>query len=102
MKKLHFRALLTALLIASTMLPLVACTVKDVSEETTDVVRAEQTNPESESETEAPVDPIDPAVFGEADITSVCDDGSILSTYNEKTAADFEGALYESPCREAR
>ena len=57
------------------------------TESSTDTV----TEPETEPETEPPVDPIDPATFGKADITYICDDASILSTYNGKNADDYKG-----------
>ena len=34
---------------------------------------------------------IDPETFGDADITYVCEDLSVLSTYNDKTKTDFDG-----------
>ncbi len=89
MKKHFFRALLASLLAASMTLPMLACTVKDVDEETTEVTKVELTEPETVPLPEVEV--IDPANFGTADIVYDCEDGSVLSTYNGKTAADFEG-----------
>jgi hypothetical protein len=88
MKKNTLRILLLSLLTAAMALALPACKSGDTSSETT-----EGATTEAVTEVEA----IDPATFGEADITYVCDDGSILSTYNGKTAADFRGvcAHYE-------
>ena len=99
MKKPSLRMILASLLVASLALP--ACTVKDVNEETTDAIRIEltteeQTQPEvtTEADTETPVPsvpPVDPATFGNAAITYECEDGSLLSTYMQKTAEDFAG-----------
>lgn len=82
MKKHVLRALMTALILASTALLLLACTGKDTDSTGTQG----QTAPETTSEAEV----IDPADFGKADITYDCEDGSVLSTYNGKSAADFE------------
>ena len=95
MKKNTFRVIVASLLVASMALPLFACTQGDDTTETNP-----ETTPETNPETEAPVpeiEVIDPTTLGEASITYVCDDGSILSTYNGKTAADFGGvcAYYE-------
>ncbi len=87
---------LACLLLAGLMLvhTLAACSDKNPGENDTTI---EQTSPETE--TPAPtVDPVDPATFGEPDIVYDCDDGSVLSTYNEKTAEDYKGvcAFYEN------
>ena len=99
MKKHVFRILLASLLAASMALPMLACTVKDVSEDTTVVTKTELTDPATEPETVPlpEVEVIDPADFGEAAIVYDCEDGSVLSTYQNKTASDFEGvcAYYE-------
>ena len=93
MKKQLFRALLISLLALS----LFACSKQDPNATDTDPdttvgTTAEQTTPETQEETETVVEEevINPADFGEADIVYTCEDGSILSTYNDKTEADFE------------
>ena len=92
MKKHFFRALLVSLLAGAMMIPMASCTVKDVSEDTTEVTKVEMTDPETIPLPEVEV--IDPADFGAPAIVYDCDDGSILSTYNDKTAADFEGVCH--------
>ena len=65
-----------------------------VTDEVTTPVTEEETEPETEPLPPLPdADPIDPATFGAPDLTYVCDDGSVLSAYNQKTAADFEGVV---------
>ena len=89
--------LLAGLLLSST---LAACTDKNPESDTDADTTAHGTVEQTTPETDAPVPtvaPIDPATFGVADIVYDCDDGSVLSTYNERTSADFKGvcAYYE-------
>ncbi len=96
MKQSFFRTLLASLLAGAMMMPLASCTVKDVSEDTTEVTKVEMTDPETEAETIPlpKVEVIDPSDFGTPAIVYECEDGSVLSTYNDKTAADFEGVCH--------
>ena len=90
MKKSLFRVLLVSLLTASMALPLFACDKPETPQDTDDH------DTETEVVTEAAT-PVDPTTFGDADIVYDCDDGSVLSTYNQKTSEDYAGvcAFYE-------
>ena len=90
MKKSLFRVILISLLTAAMTLPLFACNPSDTPKDT------DENNTETEAVTEA-VAAVNPATFGEADIVYDCDDGSVLSTYNDKTSKDYKGvcAFYE-------
>ena len=79
MKRNGFRMLMISLLAASLALPMLACDKSSTPSDTEEVT------------------PSDPATLGDAAIVYECEDGSVLSTYNGKTAADYEGvcAHYE-------
>ena len=96
MKKSLFRALLVSLLAGAMIMPVASCTTKDISEGTTDVTKVEITDPETDPETVPlpEVEVIDPASFGDPAIVYDCEDGSVLSTYSGKSAADFEGVCH--------
>lgn len=95
MRKHFFRILALSLLAASLALPLFACRAEKNPDETSSNTQADQSTvpDETEPDTELPADPIDPAAFGEPSLTYVCDDASVLSTYNNKTAGDFDGVV---------
>ncbi|MBE6652101.1 MAG: hypothetical protein E7610_01645 [Ruminococcaceae bacterium] len=106
MKQHVLRILLTSLLVTSMALPMFACTSKDPNRETdadtTSAVVSEQTSPdkdtedETESETQSakplPTTVALPTAYATADLEYVCDDGSVLYTFNQKTSADYEAA----------
>ena len=69
------------LLLIVMLLPMAACNQEQGTDDPT----------ETEAEVETLPDPIDPASFGDADITYKCQDDSVLSTYAGKTAEDFAG-----------
>ena len=93
MKKYALRTIAAALLLASAALPLFACSTEKNPADTQPLDTAsQQTSTEKETEPQIPaIPPVDPATFGQASITYNCHDGSILSTYDQKTSDDFGG-----------
>lgn len=83
MKKNVFLTLILWVLLLAMLIPMAACN------QGTEGDPADTT--ETEQETEALPPPVDPASFGKADIEYACQDGSVLYTYNAKTADDFAG-----------
>lgn len=100
MKKNITRALLASLLAASMAMSMPACTVKDTSEDTAADTQADRTAPETNGETETepeaakplPTEVSLPDAYAAADMEYVCDDGSILYTFNGKTEEDYTAA----------
>ena len=87
MKHRSLRVILASLLVSASVLSLFACTTDGENPPPQETTAAE-------TETAVPeVEAIDPADFGAADITYDCEDGSILSTYAAKSAADFAGVI---------
>ncbi len=84
MKKNNYFALVALILLLILLIPMAACTQESE--------QGSQSQSQSVSETEEELPPpIDPAGFGDADVTYECQDDSILSTYKNKTAEDFAG-----------
>ena len=81
MKKSVVLQMILWMLLVVMLLPLAACDKASGTDEPTETVTEAETLP----------DPIDPASFGNADITYKCQDDSVLSTYSGKTAEDFAG-----------
>ena len=81
MKKNVVLQMILWMLLIVMLLPLAACDKASGTDEPTETVTEAETLP----------DPIDPASFGNADITYKCQDDSVLSTYSGKTAEDFAG-----------
>ena len=79
MKRNVFLTLTLWLLLFAMLLPMTACTQEQGNDGPV------------ETEAETLPDPVDPASFGNADVTYDCQDGSVLSTYAGKTAEDFAG-----------
>ena len=92
MKKHCLKALTVLLLIAAMAMPLIACTDKEPSEETTAATgdsTEETTEATTEPETSLPTEVDLPDAYATADIVYDCDDGSVLHNYTGKTADDF-------------
>ena len=92
MKKHCLKALTVLLLIAAMAMPLIACTDKEPSEETTAATgdsTEETTEATTEPETPLPTEVDLPDAYATADIVYDCDDGSVLHNYTGKTADDF-------------
>ena len=100
MRSKFIRPLIASVLLASLAVPLFACTkpgpTEDTAAGTTAAVTAEQTSPETDAETEAakplPTQTALPDAYTKADIEYVCDDGSVLYTFHNKSQADYEAA----------
>lgn len=85
MKRNAALTLMVWLLLVVLVLPMVACTQEQEQEQGSHAVT------ETEAQTEPLPDPVDPASFGDADVTYDCQDDSVLRTYKGKTAQDFAG-----------
>lgn len=83
MKRNTLLTLTVCALLLAMLLPMAACTSSDSQQGAAD--------PSTETEAEPMADPIDPESLGKAAVEYVCQDGSLLSTYKEKTAEDFAG-----------
>lgn len=81
MKNNALFTLILWMLLLCMLIPMTACNTSSDSEVPS----------EEEEQTEALADPLDPASFGTADVSYICQDASVLSAYAGKTAQDFAG-----------